>query len=687
MTTVYDDIYKNNLNLYEIVCKKCQSLSCQYIYGLFTEDMIKYDKVRGKNMDDEKILNVINKYIKNPKMQYAILIDGEWGSGKTYFIKNKFVSNNKNIIYIPLNGIKNREDIDKKIYYKILENNMSEKITKSKGIAALKTTSGAIFSISNEIIKKVFGIDISGIKNIDGSEIISLFKNISDYVIVFDDLERCEMPISEILGYINEYVEHKNVKCVIVANEQEINKINYDNNYELKVISWLKDDIDYGEKQEKSIYTKINNEGNKKVDIPRIKNRILNMYEGNKKYKAIKEKLIGITIKYTPDINKVYDQLIMGYKKNNKDLYEFLKENKNKCIYIIKLNNCNNIRTMIFILDRFEILYNEINSLDIDTKYSITNLIFINVIFSSIGIKKGIDIKQILSEAMYSSAACLTEDVRQNNSNYYTAFNFVDDFILDGNIDRDKMLESIQYYLDINYENIEEDDPYNKLKVYWELEDDEIKNAMQEILVNIRANKYNYKLFPKIIYSLSFIENLNFGEEIIQEITNEMEKYIENNDVDYIDFHVFTRDEQVAKIYNKNVKNIKEKMEFSSKNQNIINLKEIFESEDWGIKLNEYIREQDCINKRQFFNEFDINTIVEKIKSSNSKNIYNFKYCIDRIYNFSNLKEFYINDLEKIEQLIENLNSMDKVSFGITKKEAIEYLSKTLKEKRKLLEQ
>ena len=55
------------------------------------------------------------------------------------------------------------------------------------------------------------------------------FKRIyKDYVIVFDDLERCEMPISETLGYINDYVEHKNVKCVIVANEQEINKINYD---------------------------------------------------------------------------------------------------------------------------------------------------------------------------------------------------------------------------------------------------------------------------------------------------------------------------------------------------------------------------------------------------------------------------------------------------------------------------
>lgn len=637
-------------------------------------------------MNDDKILNVLNQYIKNPKMQYAILIDGDWGSGKTYFIENNFVKDKKNIIYIPLNGIKNREDIDKKIYYKIIENNMPNNITKSKGLKIFKQTGGTIFNITNELIKNIFKIDISGIKNINGSEIISLFKNISDYIIIFDDLERCEMPINEILGYINDYVEHRNVKCVIVANEQEINKINYDDNYELKVLSCLKDGIDYGEKQENSTYHDINNRDNKKVDISKIKNRVLNMYEGNKKYKAIKEKLIGITIKYIPDIDKVYDQLIIEYKNQNEELYRFLKENKKDCIDILKLNNCNNIRTMIFILDRFEILYNEINDINIDKKSTIINLVFRNVIFSSIGIKKGIDIKQILSGVMYSSAACLTEDLRRNWNNYYTAFNFVDDFILNGDIDEEKMLGSIEYYLSINYEEIEADDPYNKLKVYWELEDDEIKSAMQEILINIKSNKYSYKLFPKIIYSLSCIENLNFEEELIQDIINEMGKYIENNKVDYIDFHVWARDEQVAEIYDKNIKYIKDKIELSSQNQKSINLKEIFESEDWGIKLNEYVKEQDCINKKQFLNKFDINTIVEKIKNSNSKNIYNFKYCIDRLYNFSNLKDFYINDLEKISKLIEKLDDMDRDSFGITKKEAIEYLSKILKEKKELLE-
>jgi hypothetical protein len=39
---------------------------------------------------------------------------------------------------------------------------------------------------------------------------------------VFDDLERCEMPINKSLGYINEFVEQEGRKVVIIANEGEI---------------------------------------------------------------------------------------------------------------------------------------------------------------------------------------------------------------------------------------------------------------------------------------------------------------------------------------------------------------------------------------------------------------------------------------------------------------------------------
>lgn len=644
------------------------------------------------NLDDNKILDVFNKYIKNPKMHYAILLDGDWGSGKTYFIKKKFIKDNKNIIYIPLYGIKNREDIDKKIYYKILENNMPSEIVKSKrikkGLKIAQKTGTAIFSITNEVIKKVFNIDVSGIKNIDASEIISLFKNISDYTIVFDDLERCEIPINEILGYINEYVEHRKVKCIIIANEEEINRANFYNNYELKLISCLKDNVDYGDKQDMDLSTIYSGKKEEdKVDIRKLKSRVENVYEENKKYKVIKEKLIGTTIKYIPNLSEIYDELIKEYKEKNNDLYDFLKKNKEVCVDILNLNKCNNIRTLIFILDRFENLYNTIRILEIDKKELIIQLVFKNVIFSSIGLKNGIDVKLLLSGCMCSSSVALKDDLRQNVNNYFTAFNFVNNYIETGNIDKDEMLRTIDYYLKLNYENIEENDPYNKLKIYWELEDDEIRIILKEILENVKNNKYNYQLFPKIIHSLSCIENLSFEKEIIQQIIEEMGKYIENNQIGYMDFHTFVRDQQIAEIYNKNIKQIKEKIKIKGENQNKDSLNEIFASEDWGIKLKEYIKKQDYLNRKQFLIEFDINMIVEKIKNSNSKNIYYFKYCIDEIYGFSNLKDYFINDLEKMSELIEKLDKMNKDSFGVTQKEAIEYLSEILKEKKKILEE
>ena len=60
-------------------------------------------------------------------------------------------------------------------------------------------------------------------------------------------------------------------------------------------------------------------------------------------------------------------------------------------------------------------------------------------------------------------------------------------------------------------------------------------------------------------------------------------------------------------------------------------------------------------------------------------NIYYFKYCLDAIYNFSNLSEYYSADKENIEKLIKELDDMDKTSFGITKIEIIEYMNNVLR--------
>lgn len=48
-------------------------------------------KENDLSLTDEEILEIIGKYINNQETNYAILLDGEWGSGKTYFIRKKLV--------------------------------------------------------------------------------------------------------------------------------------------------------------------------------------------------------------------------------------------------------------------------------------------------------------------------------------------------------------------------------------------------------------------------------------------------------------------------------------------------------------------------------------------------------------------------------------------------------------------
>jgi hypothetical protein len=50
----------------------------------------------------------------------------------------------------------------------------------------------------------------------------SIFPSPKDCLIVFDDLERCSIPISDTLGYINSFVEHEKVKVIVIANEKDI---------------------------------------------------------------------------------------------------------------------------------------------------------------------------------------------------------------------------------------------------------------------------------------------------------------------------------------------------------------------------------------------------------------------------------------------------------------------------------
>ena len=55
-------------------------------------------------------------------------------------------------------------------------------------------------------------------------------------MLIFDDLERCDCPINEILGYINSFIEQDGLKVILVANQKEIGRSTYQVNQELKYL-------------------------------------------------------------------------------------------------------------------------------------------------------------------------------------------------------------------------------------------------------------------------------------------------------------------------------------------------------------------------------------------------------------------------------------------------------------------
>ena len=180
---------------------------------------------------NKHIEEYLDYYCDDSLNDYAVLINGSWGSGKTWFIKRveeKLKQKGfKRVIYISLNGISKKDVIDDEIFC-ALHPILSHRATKFFGkVAAGLVKASTKIDLTNGGEKNT-SLSIS-IPNLD---VNSALKEGEKLILIFDDLERCQMPIAEILGYINYFVEHTNSKAIILGNENEIKKNDEDEKYD-----------------------------------------------------------------------------------------------------------------------------------------------------------------------------------------------------------------------------------------------------------------------------------------------------------------------------------------------------------------------------------------------------------------------------------------------------------------------
>lgn len=254
----------------------------------------------------EKLNGIVKEYLDNDS-DYAILITGDWGTGKTFYYENvleSIIRNTETIkdkrkkykpIPISLFGLKSIEDIQTQILislYPILKKRAAK--------------------ISMSLVKSLAG-PLTTLKGIGGGDrllnaVDDSIKTAISYdnlVLCFDDFERKDEGLNaqQVLGLINSIVE-KGGKIIVLANEDKIT-----------------------DKQG---------------------------------YQEFKERVIGHTIEFLPDINNVFDKIVDAKFGGELRYKDFLNSKKEFVLEIFQPNS-NNLRTLTFILQKFQKAYSLIN--------------------------------------------------------------------------------------------------------------------------------------------------------------------------------------------------------------------------------------------------------------------------------------------------------------------------------------
>ena len=445
----------------------------------------------------EELVESILDYIRADYTDYAIMINGEWGSGKTYFWNNKIRKkidtmklNGKQYttIYMSLYGISNLEDISKKIFIEttqLMDKNL-RKYMDANGQTTIPEYAKTGIDMAN----------LFGISQNDDRVNYGEFFSTDDKVLCFDDLERANVDVIDILGYINNFVEHDHIKTIIICNEKELSTKLKSNNLEMKtfIATYMLDKQGELLKSDKPV-------------VEKIRNQIEHIFDKANEYERIKEKLIGETFEYVPKFDYIINGLLMRYE-SDQELIRFLRENTNLIISTFNKSGTRNLRILKHALNDFQKVYEMVskNYPNVSNRVMQTMLIF--TIAISFEIKAGkitkdkfIDIKnnEEYKSILVSSRVLMDNRqfyIKEFDNNYYynfkteyRFFKFIEYYVRTRIFDMRIFKENMEIVL--NTAGLGKIPAYKRLltEEYWKISDDEFSDVISEIIENIKKGE------------------------------------------------------------------------------------------------------------------------------------------------------------------------------------------------------
>ena len=599
--------------------------------------------------------------------------------GKTHFwnhkIKKKIESMQLNgrryrTIYMSLYGISNLEEISKKIFIEttqLMDKNLR------KYMDSHEQTTIPEYAKTGIDMANFFGVTQSGDK-VDYAEFFST----EDKVLCFDDLERANVDVIDILGYINNFVEHDHIKTIIICNEKELSMKLKSSNLEMKtfIATYLLDKQDELNNTDKPI-------------VEKIQQKIENVFDKANDYERIKEKLIGETFEYAPKFDYIINGILMRYE-NDGEYIRFLRENTRLIISTFERSGTRNLRILKHALNDFKKIYEMIDNNYPNTSQKIIQTMLIFTIAISFEIKAGKVTKDkfmnIKDNEEYNSILVSSRILMDNkqfyikefDSNYY--YNFKSEY---------RFFKFIEYYvrtrifdMKIFKENMEtirntidtENLPaYKRLltEEYWKISDDEFDKVIADIMEDVKQGNLrlidNVKIYAyfsyfskkKLIeYDLKTIKNVFFNgmnlaslkSEYCPNVDEELGKIaIEEvaEDMDDILKHFHTLNEQ---LHDKMLREKAEKI-FTCIPMNMEQFYEKFDKECMSIPIFKYYDPYQMFQRISCASNEDIVLIKEKL--------------VDRADKHAKQIEAEIKNIKQLKQIIDDYLSEKDPSIKI----------------------
>ncbi len=483
-----------------------------------------------------ELINAICDYIRKPYTDYAIMLNGKWGSGKTYFWNNNLRDKIEKIsnegkkyktIYISLYGVNSLEEISKKLF---IETNPMLSKTLKKFVDNKKGNSIPEYVKTGLDMANLFGSMNFNSDKVDFSKLFT----VDDKVLCFDDLERANIDVIDILGYINNFVEHDGIKTIIICNEEELAiKFKNDNiDFKKWIATYVLDKQGRIDKKPITDITKFIEDDSYR-DL--LDKEVSFLFEKSNEYQRIKEKLIGETFEFKAEYKYVLTSMINKFTYNY-SLYEFYKKNYAAIESTFLKTESRNLRILKHALNDFEKIYENVLRDYSDVPYELLKVMLKFTIAISYEIKTNSKFINIEDNEEYLSiifTSQILNDTKQiylrefdnkffvNTNIKYRFFKFIEMYIRTRVLDEKMYKKNMDNAIDSLTETKDtKDKQYLKLLNgdYWKLSDFDFDFLWKKVLNEVKFGKVGFREYVKLFSVYKQLINMNLITCSVEEL-------------------------------------------------------------------------------------------------------------------------------------------------------------------------